>query len=103
MIISLLFDNFGSELFVEKRGVHGQQGVVAAVLDGAFPVAVNQDGALFGLGGRDAADVDKSLDDVVEGVYIIVVEQQTAAGVFKDGRLLLGLGGDEWLFHILVK
>ena len=63
-----------SELLVEQGGVHGEEGFVAAVLDGAFAVAVDEDGALLGLGVRDAADVDEGLDDVVEGVYVVVVK-----------------------------
>ena len=51
--------DFGGELFVEEGSVHGEEGFVAAVLDGAFAVAVDEDGALLGLGVRDAADVDE--------------------------------------------
>jgi hypothetical protein len=36
-----LFYYFGGQLFVQQGGVHGQEGFVAAVLDGAFSVAVH--------------------------------------------------------------
>jgi hypothetical protein len=69
-----LLHYLGSELLVEEGGVHGEECFVAAMLDGAFAMAVNKDGALLGLRGTDAADVDEGLDDVVEGVYVVVVE-----------------------------
>ena len=78
-----LADYFGGELFVEECGVHGKEGVVAAVFYGAFAVAVDKDGALLGLGVGDAANVDEGFDDVVEGVDIVVVEDEVAAGVFE--------------------
>ena len=49
------------------------------MFDGAFAVAVDDDGALLGLGGGDAADVDEGFDDIVEGVHIVVVEHQAAS------------------------
>ena len=54
-----LLHYLGGELFVEEGSVHGEEGFVAAVLDGAFAVTVDEDGALLGLGVRDAADVDE--------------------------------------------
>lgn len=88
----MLFDYLGGELFVEQGGVHGQEGVVATVFDGAFAVAVDEDGALLGLLVGDAADVDKRFDDVVEGVDVVVVEDEAAAGVFEHGGFVVGLG-----------
>ena len=52
-----LAHNLGGELLVEQGGVHGQEGFVAPMFDGAFAVAVDEDSALLGLGGADAADV----------------------------------------------
>ena len=75
----LLADYLGGELLVEEGGVHGKKGLVAAVLDGAFAVAVHEDGALLCLRGADAADVHESLDDIVESMHIVVVEHQTTA------------------------
>ena len=59
--------------------MHGQEVVVAAVLDGAFAVAVDKNGALLGLSIGDAANVHKRLDDVVEGVDVVVVQHEAAA------------------------
>jgi hypothetical protein len=61
-------------LFVQKCGVHREKLVVGTMLDGAFPMAMDEDGTLLGLFGRVAADVDKCLDNIVEGVNIVVVE-----------------------------
>ena len=80
---------FRGELFVEQGGMHGQECLIVAVFDSAFAMAMNQNGALLGLGGADAADVDKSFNDIVEGVYVVVVEYQTAARVFEHIGLLL--------------
>jgi len=87
-----LFYNFGGELLVEQGGVHGEEGVVAPVFYGAFAVAVDEDGALFGLLVGDAADVDERFDDVVEGVYVVVVQYEAAAGVFEYGCFVVRLG-----------
>jgi hypothetical protein len=43
------------------------------MLDGAFAVTMNQDSTLLGLRVGDAADVNKGFDDIVEGVYVVVV------------------------------
>ena len=59
--------------------MHGQEVVVAAVLDGAFAVAVDKNGALLGLCIGDAASVHKRFDDVVEGVDVVVVQHEAAA------------------------
>ncbi len=79
----------GGELLVEQGGVHGQEGLVAAVLDGAFAVAVHQDGTLLCLRDADAADVDEGLDDIVEGVHVVVVQHKTTAGVFQHCGIVL--------------
>ena len=61
-----------------------------------------QYGALLGLFLGVAADIYKRLDDVVEGVHIIVIEKQTASAVFQGVdlffrfRAYVGL-----LFHFL--
>ena len=52
------------------------------MFDCAFPVAMDQDGTLFGLFGCVTADVDERFDDIVEGVYVIVPEHQLAAVCF---------------------
>ena len=87
-----LSDYLGGELLVQQGSVHGQEVVVAAMFYGTLAVAVDQNGALLGLGIGDAADVDQRLDDVVEGVDIVVVEYQAAAGVFEGGGFVVGLG-----------
>ena len=65
-------------MFVEQGSVHGQERVVAAVFDGTFAMAVDENGALLCLGVRDAADVDKGFDDIVERVNIVVVQHEVA-------------------------
>ena len=85
--------DFRGELFVEERGVHGEERVVAAMLDGAFAVTVYQYGALLGLRGGDAADVYKCFDDIVKSVDIIVVKDEAAARVFQHFGFSLCLGG----------
>ena len=65
--------NFRGQLFVEQSRVHGQEGFVAAVLHYAFSFAMYQYGALFGLLYGVTADVHQCLDDIVEGVHIVVV------------------------------
>ena len=101
----MLADYLGGELLVEQGGVHGQECLIVAVFDGAFAVAMNQNGALLSLGGADAADVDKSFNDIVEGVYVVVVEYQTAARVFQHCGIVLSLGRYLGLFHgfLLIK
>ena len=88
----MLTDYLGGELFVEQGGVHGEEGVVTAVFDGAFALAVDKDGALFGLGIADAADVDKGFDYIVEGMDVVVVENEVAARVFEDFGFVMRLG-----------
>lgn len=78
------------ELFVEQSCVHGKEGVVTAVFDGTFSMAVDQDGALLGLGIGYAADVDERFDYIVEGVDIVIVQNQIAAGIFEDGGFVVG-------------
>ena len=46
------------------------------MLDGTLAMAVDEDGALCGLFLGVAADVDESLDYIVEGVHIVVEEHQ---------------------------
>ena len=75
----LLIDDFCGQLFVEQSGVHGEQGLVASVLDGAFAVAMDEDGTLFGLDGRDAADVNECLDDIVESMHVVIIQDKTTA------------------------
>ena len=74
--------------------MHGQQVGIGAVLDGALTMTMNQDGALLSLLLGVAADVHQGLDDIVEGVYIVVVEHQTAAVVLQHVgfRTLLPFG-----------
>lgn len=79
-------------MFVEKGCVHGEEGVVAAVFDGAFAMAVDEDGALLSLGIGDATDVDEGFYDVVEGVDVVVVEDEAASRIFKDVGLVLWEG-----------
>ena len=63
-------------MFVQQSSVHGEKFGVGAMFDGAFPVAMHEDGTLFGLLGGMSADVDKRLDDVVESVDIVVPKHQ---------------------------
>ena len=49
------------------------------MFDSAFAVAVHEYSALLCLRGADAADVDKGLDDVIEGVDVVVVEHQATS------------------------
>ena len=81
--------------------MHGQQVGVGTVFDGTFPVAMDQDGALFGVLYSVTADVDERLDDVVECVHIVVVEYKAASIVLKDSCLVFRLGTYVWLvfFH----
>ena len=72
--------------------MHGEKCVVAAMFDGAFAVAVDEDGALLSLGIGDTTDVDEGFDDVVEGVDVIVVEDEAASRIFKDVGLILWEG-----------
>ena len=72
--------------------MHGEEGVVASVFDRAFAVAVDEDGALLSLGIGDTTDVDEGFDDVVEGVDVIVVEDEAASRIFKDVGLILWEG-----------
>jgi acyl-coenzyme A thioesterase PaaI-like protein len=44
-----LSDYLGGELLVEQGGVHGEEGLIVAVFDSAFAMAMNQNGALLGL------------------------------------------------------
>ena len=76
--------------------MHGKEFGIGAVLDGAFAVAVDEDGALLGLLSSVAADVDEGLDDVVEGVHVVVPEYQLAAVVFEDGGFVFRLGAYIW-------
>ena len=62
------------------------------MFDGTFAVAMDEDGALLSLGIGDTTDVDEGFDYVVEGVDIVVVEYQAAAGVFEGGGFVVGLG-----------
>ena len=96
--------DFGGELFVEEGSVHGEEGFVAAVLDGAFAVAVDEDGALFRLFGGMAADVDQGFDDIVEGVDIVVPQHKAASVVFQNRGLIVRLGAYIWfvLFHFFL-
>lgn len=80
--------------------MHGEEGVVAAVFDGAFAVAVDEDGALLSLGIGDTTDVDEGFDDVVESVDVVVVEDEAASRIFKDVGLILWEGRCEWVFHM---
>ena len=68
--------------------MHGEEGVVAAVFDGAFAVAVDEDGALLSLGIGDTTDVDEGFDYVGEGVDVVVVEDGAASRIFKDVGLI---------------
>ena len=52
--------------------MHREQFGVGTVLDCAFTVTVDKNGALFGLFFGMTADVDECLDDVVEGMDIVV-------------------------------
>lgn len=79
----------GGELFVEQSCVHGKEGVVTAVFDGTFSMAVDKYGALLGLGIGYAADVDECFDYIVEGVDIVIVQNQIAAGIFEDGGFVV--------------
>lgn len=72
--------------------MHGEEGVVAAVFDRAFAVAVDEDGTLLSLGIGDTTDVDEGFDDVVEGVDVVVVEDEAASRIFKDVGLILWEG-----------
>lgn len=94
-------NDFGSELFVEQSGMHGQQGGIATIFDHAFATAVNQNGALLRLALGMATDVDQSFDHIVESVIIVVVKHQLAPFVVQ------GLGAGLFicliLFHCLCK
>ncbi len=46
-------------------------------------MAVDQYAALFGLGGGDTAYIYQCLDDIVESVYVVVIEYKTASRVFE--------------------
>ena len=70
------------------------------MFDGAFPVTVDENGALLSLLGGVAADVDERFDDIVEGVYVIVPEHQLAAVVFEDGGFIVCLGTYIWLILV---
>ena len=74
---------------------------MGTMLDGAFPMAMDEDGTLLGLFGRVAADVDEGLDDVVEGVDVVVVQNKVASGVFEDIGIVLRLGGYFGRFHFI--
>ena len=69
--------------------MHGEQFLVAAGLDDAFAGVVNHDGALLGLFEGVAADVDQSFDNIVEGVVVVVVDNQFATVVVKQFDVLL--------------
>ena len=91
----LLYD-FSCQLFVEQRGVHGEQLFVAAVFDGAFAASVDDDGALFCLFVGVAADVDKGFDDIIESVHVVVVEHQLATAIFQHGGFVFSLWTYVW-------
>lgn len=74
------------------------------MFDCAFPVAMDQDGTLFGLFGCVTADVDECLDDIVKSVNVVVPQHQLAATVFKHNSLIFRLGTYVWFvfFHLLI-
>lgn len=80
--------------------MHGQEVAVGALFDDAGSVAVDEDGALFGLLFGVSADIYKSFDDVVEGVHVVVVEEEAATAVFEHGGFFGGLWANVgFLFH----
>ncbi len=91
-----VFDNFTGELFVQQSGVHRQQVTVRAVFYGAFSVAMDQNGALFGLLSGVATDVDKGFDDVVEGMDIVVIKHQLATVILQYGCFIFCLWTYVW-------
>ena len=72
--------------------MHRQQVAVGPLFDYAGAVAVHEDGALLSLGIGDTTDVDEGFDYVVEGVDVVVVEDEAASRIFKDVGLILWEG-----------
>ena len=70
-------------MFVEERCVHGKEFFVAAGLDDALAGVVNHDGALLGLLVGVTADIDERFDDIVEGVVVVVGNDELAAVVVE--------------------
>lgn len=69
--------------------MHGKQLFVATGLDNAFPCIMYHDGTLLCLFVGVAADVYKSLDDIVKGVIVIIVNYQFATAVVEQFNILL--------------
>ena len=66
------------------------------MFDSAFAVAVYEDSTLLGLLGGVTADVDEGLDDIVEGMHVIVPQHQLAAVVFEYCGLVFRLRAYVW-------
>ena len=85
-------DYLRGELFAEEGGVHGKEVFVTSGLDDAFASVVDEDGALLGLFVGVAADVDEGFDDVVEGVVVVVVDNEAASAVLEDAEFFVKFG-----------
>jgi hypothetical protein len=59
-------------------GAHAGQFIKGTMLNGTLPFVMNQQGTLLGLLWLVAAYIDEGFNDVVEGIYVIVVHNQVA-------------------------
>jgi hypothetical protein len=86
-------NDVGRNAAVVDGGAKGLQLLVRADFDGTLPFVMNEQGALLGLLGLVAAHVNQGFDDVVEGVYLVVVHDQVAQFYFffKQQNLLIVL------------
>lgn len=76
--------------------MHREQFGVGTVLDGALAVTVDKNGALFGLLGGVATYIDQGLDYVVEGMDIVVPQDECAAAIIQGVDIFVGLRVYVW-------
>ena len=75
---------FDSQVFFRKRFVNGGEFVVAAALDIALPLEVNNHRTLLGLECVMPTRAHEAVDDVIERVVVVVEQDNVPFIVKKD-------------------
>lgn len=67
---------FGANVAICDSGAHLYEFFVLALFYGCAAFVVNHERALLGLYGAVAANLNECLNDVVKGIYVVVVNHQ---------------------------